>query len=132
MLSHAQSHLEPELEELITRVIGGLIEVHRHLGPGYLESIYKRAACIELALRGIPFEVEHSVPVVYKGEAILGHRLDLLVDQRLIVELKAVSHLEPVHASQLVSYLTACNLRAGLLVNFNVGVLKNGLKRIVR
>lgn len=132
MLSHVHSGLEPELEELITQVIGCLIEVHRHLGPGYLESIYKRAACIELQLRGIPFEVEHPISVIYKGEPIVGHRLDLLVDRRLIVELKAVSHLEPVHASQLVSYLTACNLRSGLLVNFNVGILKNGLKRIVR
>ncbi len=132
MLTHATSRLEPGLEELISRVIGCLIEVHRHLGPGYLESIYKRAVCIELALRDIPFEEERSLSVVYKGQAILGQRLDLLVDRRLILELKAVAHLEPVHASQLVSYLTACDLRAGLLVNFNVGVLKNGLKRVVR
>ncbi len=132
MLTHATSRLEPGLEELISRVIGCLIEVHRHLGPGYLESIDKRAVCIELALRDIPFEEERSLSVVYKGQAILGQRLDLLVDRRLILELKAVAHLEPVHASQLVSYLTACDLRAGLLVNFNVGVLKNGLKRVVR
>lgn len=132
MLSHAQSQLDASLEELITRVIGCLIEVHRHLGPGYLESAYRRATCIELAQNAIPFEEERAIDVVYKGQRILGQRLDLIVDRRLILELKAVSHLEPVHASQLVSYLNACDLRAGLLVNFNVGVLKNGLKRIVR
>lgn len=132
MLTHAHSPLDPDMEELITRVIGCLIEVHRHLGPGYLESIYKRAVCIELGLRNIPFDEERPLSVVYKGRAIHGQRLDLLVDRRLILELKAVSHLEPVHASQLVSYLAVCDLRAGLLVNFNVSILKNGLKRIVR
>ena len=132
MLSHASTGLDPDLEELITRVIGCLIEVHRQLGPGYIESVYKRATCIELRLRAIPFAEEQSIAVVYKGEAIAGQRLDLLVNSRLILELKAVSHLEPIHASQLVSYLKACDLRVDLLVNFNVGVLKNGLKRIVR
>lgn len=106
MLTRANSPLDPGLEDLVNRVIGCLIEVHRHLGPGYLESAYRRAT--------------------------LGQRLDLIVDGRLILELKAVSHLEPVHASQLVAYLNACDLRVGLLVNFNVGILKNGLKRIVR
>lgn len=132
MLNHAHSKLDPNLEDLITRVIGCLIEVHRHLGPGYLESAYRRATCIELALGGIAYEEERSIDVVYKGQRILGQQLDLIVERQLILELKAVSHLEPVHASQLVSYLNACNLRAGLLVNFNVGMLKNGLKRIVR
>lgn len=132
MLTRAGSELGPDLEDLITRVIGCLIEVHRHLGPGYLESAYRRATCIELALCKVPFEEEKVIDVVYKGQRILGQRLDLVVDRRLILELKAVSHLEPVHASQLVSYLNACDLKAGLLVNFNVGILKNGLKRIVR
>lgn len=132
MLTRADSSLDPELENLINRAIGCLIEVHRHLGPGYLESAYRRASCIELALRGIPFREEQEVDVSYKGHRILGQRLDLIVDGRLILELKAVAHLEPVHASQLVSYLNACDLRAGLLVNFNVGVLKNGLKRVIR
>lgn len=84
MLTHAHGSLDPGLEELVSRVIGCLIEVHRHLGPGYLESIYKRAVCIELALQDIPFEQERSLSVVYKGKAILGQRLDLLVDGRLI------------------------------------------------
>lgn len=132
MLSNVPSPLEPELEDLITRVIGCLIEVHRNLGPGYLESAYRRATCIELGLRRVAFEEEKVIDVVYKGQRILGQRLDLIVEGRLILELKAVSHLEPVHASQLVSYLNACDLRAGLLVNFNVGILRNGLKRIVR
>ena len=132
MLTRANSPLDAGLEDLINRVIGCLIEVHRHLGPGYLESAYRRATCIELALRRIPFNEEHAIDVTYKGHRILGQRLDLIVDGRLILELKAVAHLEPVHASQLVSYLNACDLRAGLLVNFNVGILKNGLKRVVR
>ena len=132
MLTRANSPLDAGLEDLITRVIGCLIEVHRHLGPGYLESAYRRATCIELALRRLPFSEEHAIDVTYKGHRILGQRLDLIVDGRLILELKAVAHLEPVHASQLVSYLNACDLRAGLLVNFNVGILKNGLKRVVR
>lgn len=132
MLTNAASSLDPNLEALVTRVVGCLIEVHRNLGPGYIESVYKRATCIELGLRAIPFQEEQCLAVVYKGQAIAGQRLDLLVDRRLILELKAVSHLEPVHASQLVSYLKACDLRVGLLVNFNVVLLKNGLKRIVR
>jgi GxxExxY protein len=132
MLTRVNSSLSPDLEALIERVIGCLIEVHRQLGPGFLESTYQRATCIELGAQAIPFEKQKVVEVTYRGEQIHGQRLDLVVDQRLVLEIKAVSHLEPIHGSQLVSYLTATNLRAGLLVNFNSLVLKNGLKRIVR
>ena len=132
MLTKIHSTLPPELDALIEQVIGCLIEVHRQLGPGYLESTYHRATCIELAAHLIPFEEQKVLEVMYRGERIHGQRLDLLVDKRLILELKAVSHLEPIHGSQLVSYLTAANLRAGLLVNFNSLLLKNGLKRVVR
>jgi GxxExxY protein len=123
--------LPPELEELVFRVIGAAIEVHRHLGPGYLESIYHRALCHEFRLREIPFEFEWLVQVAYKGELLHGQKLDLVVAKQLIVEVKAVSQLEEIHGSQVVSYLRATGLRVGLLINFNVTVLKAGIRRIV-
>jgi GxxExxY protein len=114
------------------RVIGAAIEVHRHLGPGYLESTYHRALCIELRLRGTPFEYKRSIDVNYKGEQILGQQLDLIVDSKVVVEIKAVSQLEEIHGSQVVAYLRSTGLRAGLLINFNAVVLKAGIRRIVR
>ena len=114
------------------RVIGAAIEVHRHLGAGYLESTYHRALCVELKLREIPFESKRKVNVSYKGEQIHGQELDLIVDARVVVEVKAVSQLEAIHGSQVVSYLRSTGLRAGLLINFNSVVLKAGIRRIVR
>src|SRR5688572_32807309 len=111
------------------RIIGAAVEVHRHLGPGYLESIYHRALCVELRLRGIPFVVERRIDIVYKGEVLQGQKLDLIVEGRVIVEVKAVSQLEEIHGSQVVSYLRSTGLRAGLLINFNSVVLKAGLRR---
>jgi GxxExxY protein len=105
VLTRVPTSLPPDLEELVFRVIGAAIEVHRHLGPGYLESIYHRALCIEFRRRGIPFEFERLVEVSYKGEALHGQKLDLIVDNKLIVEVKAVSQLEEIHGSQVVSYL---------------------------
>ena len=131
MLTRVHSNLPPDVEDVMTRVIGAAIEVHRQLGPGYLESIYHRALCIELRLRGIPFEFERRVEVVYKGELLHGQKLDLVVDGKVIVEVKAVSQLEEIHGSQVVSYLRATGLRAGLLINFNGVVLKAGIRRIV-
>ena len=113
------------------RVIGAAIEVHRHLGAGHLESTYHRALCIELRLRGIPFEFERLVEVSYKGELLQGKKSDLVVEGKIIVEVKAVSQLEEIHGSQVVSYLKATGLRAGLLINFNGVVLKAGIRRIV-
>ena len=101
-------------------------------GPGYLESIYHRALCIELRLRGIAFEVERRIDIVYKGESLHGQKLDLIVESLVVVEVKAVSQLEEIHGSQVVSYLRATGLRAGLLINFNATVLKAGIRRIVR
>ena len=132
MLARVPSPLPPDVEDMMTRIIGAAIEVHRHLGPGYLESTYHRALCIELRLRGIAFEVERRISVSYKGEPVVGLKLDLLVDSKVVVEVKAVSQLEEIHASQLVSYLRSTGLRAGLLINFNAVVLKAGLRRIVR
>ena len=131
MLSRVPSHLPAETEDIVERVIGAAIEVHRHLGPGYLESIYHKAMCVELAERQLAFEVEKRVSLEYKGRQLAYHKLDLIVEQRVIVEVKAVAQLEEIHGAQLVAYLRATGLRAGLLMNFNKPVLKAGLRRIV-
>jgi GxxExxY protein len=132
VLTRVPSNLPVEVEDVMFRVIGAAIEVHRHLGPGYLESIYHRALCVELRLRGISFDVERRIDVVYKGELLHGQKLDLIVESLVVVEVKAVSQLEEIHGSQVVSYLRATGLRAGLLINFNSVVLKAGIRRIVR
>ena len=120
-----------EVDEWARRVIGAAIEVHRHLGPGYLESVYEEGLVVELMLRGIPFERQKPFAVDYKGSAIGQGRLDLLVGERLIVELKAVDALAPIHRAQVLSYLKAMGLHLGLLINFNVPVLQEGIKRVV-
>jgi GxxExxY protein len=121
-----------ELNALSHAVIGAAIEVHRTLGPGFLESVYEEALCVELKLRGISFESQVEVGVQYKGEPVGVGRLDILVAGALIVELKAVETLAPIHEAQLLSYLKATGHRLGLLMNFNIPVLRNGLKRIIR
>jgi GxxExxY protein len=126
------SDLPPDVEDVMHRVIGAAIEVHRHLGPGFMESIYFRALCVEFVERGMAFEKERTVEIVYKGRVLHGQRLDLLVESKVIVEVKAVSQLEEIHGSQVVSYLRATGLRAGLLLNFNATVMKAGIRRIVR
>ena len=111
------------------RVIGAALAVHCALGPGFLESIYQRALECELAVRGIRFESQVAVPVCYRGEAIGLHRLDLVVDRAIVVELKSVGALLDAHLAQLRSYLRAPELRLGLLLNFNASVL--GIRRVV-
>lgn len=123
--------LDDRTEELAQQTIGAAIEVHRALGPGFLEAVYESAFIHELALRQVPCICQHRVPIEYKGVNIGEDRIDLMVDNRLIVELKSVSELAPVHEAQLISYLKATNLRLGLLINFNVVLLKNGLRRII-
>jgi len=125
--------MEPDAEtdRLAQEVIGAAIEVHRALGPGFLESLYEQAMSIELGLRGISFERQVPVAVNYKGHSIGESRLDLLVDGRLIVELKAVDQFASIHTAQVMSYLKATGHRLGLLINFNVIRLKDGVKRIV-
>lgn len=127
------SYREPstEIDQLAHSIIGAAIEVHRNLGPGFLELLYEEALSIELRLRGIVFERQKVISVAYKGYAIGESRLDLLVNQCLIVELKAVETLMPVHMAQVMSYLKATGCHVGLLINFNVPILKNGIKRIV-
>ena len=120
------------LNELSEIVIGAAIEVHKRLGPGLLESAYLACLCRELTLRGVPFEAEVELPVTYKGELVdCGYRIDILVDNRLVVELKSVESLEPIHEAQLLTYLRLGGWNVGLLINFNVTVLKNGIKRRV-
>ena len=128
----AHEPIPAEYEEIAHKVIGAAIEVHRILGPGFLESIYAKALEHELTLRGLAFERERPLLVLYKDIQIPGQRLDLLVGGRVIVELKAVDAISPVHQAKLLSYLKATNLRLGLIINFNVLVLKDGIKRMVR
>jgi GxxExxY protein len=125
------TRLSDELEDLIHRVIGCCINVHRELGPGLLESIYVRAVCMELELAGIPFEVEKSIPVMYRGKTLCHQKLDIVVNGELVLEIKAVDQLNPVHRAQLMCYLRVSKLSVGLLINFNVPVLQDGIKRIV-
>ena len=125
--------LEPpkELDAAANAVIGAAIEVHRHLGPGFLESVYEEALSIELGLRGIKFERQKSLSVYYKGQSVGDGRVDLWVDGSLIVELKALDRIIPIHHAQLISYLKAGALPLGLIINFNEKLLKNGIRRIV-
>jgi GxxExxY protein len=120
-----------ELDELAHTVIGAAIEVHRALGPGYLENLYEEALSIELAEQNIPFERQTKIAVSYKGHPIGEGRLDLLVARSLPVELKAVESLALIHQAQLLSYLKMLHLQLGLLINFNVPVLRQGIKRVI-
>ena len=118
--------------QLSNQIIGAAIEVHRFLGPGLLESAYEICLCQELTIRNIPFERQVQLPVDYKGLKLdAGYRIDILVDQLVIVELKAVEILAPIHEAQLITYLKLRQLWLGLLINFNVPVLRQGIKRIV-
>lgn len=120
-----------EVDRLAYEVIGAAIEVHDHLGPGYLETVYEEALAVELGLRELPFERQKLFNLNYKGHAVGENRLDFLVDGALVVELKAVESFAPIHKAQTISYLKATGLDLGLLINFNVRVLKKGLKRVV-
>jgi GxxExxY protein len=113
------------------RVIGAAIEVHRAIGPGFVESVYQKALAIELTLRGIRFEPQHRFELEYKGHAAGTGRVDFLIEECLIVEIKAVEAIIAVHQGQTLSYLRAKQLHLGLLVNFNVARLVDGVKRVV-
>ncbi len=125
------SPLSDDLEQLAHDVIGCCVRVHRELGPGLLEKIYTRAAVVELTAHGVPFEVEKSVPVRYRGQLLCHQRLDLLVGGRLVLELKAVDRLDSIHVAQVLSYLRVSAVRLGLLINFNVPILKDGIRRVI-
>jgi GxxExxY protein len=126
-----ESPLPDGLEQLAHDVIGCCIEVHRALGPGLLEGIYARAVTVEMTARRIAFEAEKPIPVHYRGALLCHQRLDLLVGGQIVVELKSVDYLHPIHVTQVLSYLRVAGLRLGLLVNFNVPVLKAGIKRVI-
>ena len=121
------------IENNITKeIIGAAIDVHRELGPGLMESIYEECLSIELTRRNISFEQQKIIPIIYKQQAIQSNfRLDLIVENKIIVELKAVEYLLPVHEAQLLTYLKSTECKIGLLINFNVPVLKNGIKRLI-
>ena len=131
LLSSLIREPDDSLDGLARSVIGAAIEVHRNLGPGLQEPLYAPAVHIELGMRGIPFEDEVILPVSYKGHALGTRKIDLLVDKRLIVELKAVEALAPIHIAQLICYLRLTGKQLGLLINFNVPLLKDGIKRVV-
>jgi GxxExxY protein len=115
------------------KVIGAAIEVHRHLGPGLLESSYHACLCRELELRGIAYNRQVALPLEYKGHQIAkGYVIDLLIEDSLIVEIKAVDKLLPIHSVQLMTYLRLQRVSSGLLLNFNVGILPHGIRRILR
>jgi GxxExxY protein len=117
---------------LSKKIIGAAIEVHKILGAGLLESTYEKCLCRELELKGLCFEPQKSLPVEYKGVMIdSGYRLDLVVERSVILELKSVEKILPIHEAQLLTYLKLTGLKLGLIINFNLPVLKDGLKRIV-
>lgn len=118
--------------DLSGKIIGAAIEVHRHWGPGLYEEVYERSLCMELTLQGISFETQVELPLLYKGERVGdGLRLDMFIEKAVIVENKAVETLMPVHEAQLLTYMKLLKCRVGLLINFNVPILKNGIKRLV-
>jgi GxxExxY protein len=125
------SALDDATEALITRIIGICIIVHRELGPGLLESIYRRAICLELEAAGLAFEVEKQFPVMYRGIVLCHHRVDIVVEGTVLIEIKACERLAPVHYAQVLSYLRISKLPVALLMNFNTAILPDGLKRIV-
>jgi GxxExxY protein len=117
-------------DDLTEKIISAAIEVHSILGPGLLESIYEEALCHEFELRGIPFKRQVAVDVTYKGHAIHGQKIDLLVFDEVVIEIKSLRELPEVTTAQVLSYLKATGLRRGLLINFGTAHLKNGIKRI--
>ena len=117
--------------ELTEQIIGAAIEVHRELGPGLLETVYEECLCRELELRGVPFRRQVAVPIRYKGERLnTTYRCDIWVANMVIVEVKSADGTHPIHQAQLMGYLKLMNSRLGLIINFNVKLLKQGIKRI--
>lgn len=120
-------------ENIAHEIVDAAIAVHRALGPGLLESAYEHCLVYELTKRGVKVERQKELPIVYQGMRLdAGYRIDLLVGDAVIVELKAVAHLEPLHEAQVLSYLKLSGRHIGLLINFNVRLLKDGLRRLVR
>jgi GxxExxY protein len=130
MFDHRDTETQ-RLNQITEKIIGCAIEVHRALGPGLLESAYEECLCFELSQCGLKFERQVPLPVVYKGVKLdCGYRIDIVVENLVIVEIKAIANILPVHEAQVLSYLKLDNKPLGLLLNFHVSVLKNGIKRI--
>jgi len=121
------------MNNLLThRIIGCAIEVHKELGPGLLESVYQHCLAKEFKIQGIIFEAEKELPVMYKGTQLdCGYRMDFLIDKQIILELKSVNEILPIHEAQILTYMKLAKIRTGLLINFNVKLLKEGIKRFV-
>jgi len=121
-----------EFSELSNHVIGCAIEVHKALGPGLLESAYQQCLCHELKLNHIDFQKEKPLPVNYKGCRLdCGYRIDILVEDEIILELKSIAQLQGIHEAQIISYMKLADIKQGFLINFNVTLLKDGLKSFV-
>ena len=119
------------INELTGKVIGAAIDVHKNLGPGLLESVYEECLCLELKERKIVHERQKALPVKYKGSTLdCGFRMDIVLPDELIVELKSCEKLQPLHEAQLITYMKLADIQTGLLINFNVPVLKDGIKRM--
>lgn len=118
--------------QLTRTIIGCAIEVHKELGPGLLESAYQQSMAHEFQLQGIHFEAEKDLPVIYKGNQLdCGYRIDFFIENKVILELKSVKEILPIHEAQILTYLKLAEIRLGLLINFNVKLLKDGVKRFV-
>jgi GxxExxY protein len=121
-----------DVNQLSNKIIGAAIEVHKALGPGLLESAYEECLCQELELRGLHYERQKPLPVVYKGRKLdCGYRLDVVVENEIILELKSSETLEPIYDAQLLTYLKLSGLHLGLILNFNVSMMRDGIRRIV-
>ncbi|MCC7116891.1 MAG: GxxExxY protein [Anaerolineales bacterium] len=121
-----------EINKTTESIIGAAIEVHKHLGPGLLESAYEECLCHELSLRNIPFQRQVPLPVAYKGTKLdCGYRIDLLVNNEVVVELKSVDSILPIHEAQTLTYMRLGSWKVGLILNFNVPILVKGVKRLV-
>lgn len=121
-----------DINTLSNRIIGAAIEVHKALGPGLLESAYEECLCHELTLKGLSAEQQKSLPVIYKGKKLdCGYRLDIVVQKLIILELKSCDKIEPIHKAQILTYLKLSGLSLGLLLNFNVPVMRDGIVRVV-
>lgn len=121
-----------EINQITEKIIGCAIEVHKNLGPGLLESAYEECLVFELSKKGLKVDRQLAVPVIYKDIKLdCGYRLDILVENTVVIELKVVDAINPVHEAQILTYMKFANKNIGLLINFNVTVLKNGIKRFV-
>jgi len=121
-----------DINKLSSKIIGAAIEVHKALGPGLLETAYEECLCYELGIRGLSFERQKSLPVTYKEQKLdCGYRLDIVVENVIIIELKSCEKIDPIHKAQLLTYLKLSGLNLGLLFNFNVSIMRDGIIRIV-